>query len=74
MTLSRKGLASGTIKGLTVCCFTVCSRCFVLLCYAEQYKAVCKSWQGRDLYCLHTDLSPIRCQWGITGQDPVIKS
>ncbi|CAI9580072.1 unnamed protein product [Staurois parvus] len=52
MALGRKGLTSGAIKGLTVCCFTMCcvcayftvsAHCFVLLCYAEQYKAMCRS-------------------------------
>ncbi|CAI9585381.1 unnamed protein product [Staurois parvus] len=47
MTLGRKGLTSWVINGLTVCCFTVCSlpsapaHCFVWLCIAEPYKAVC---------------------------------
>ncbi|CAI9588633.1 unnamed protein product [Staurois parvus] len=45
MTLGRKGLTSGAIKGLTVCClcFTLCAVlcftretcCFVFLCCAE---------------------------------------
>ncbi|CAI9605523.1 unnamed protein product [Staurois parvus] len=48
MTLGRKGLTSGVIKGLTVCCITMS---FVLLTaaqtlkhhyYADQYKAVCR--------------------------------
>ncbi|CAI9569338.1 unnamed protein product, partial [Staurois parvus] len=58
MTLGRKGLTSGVIKGLTVCCFTVESCCFVLLCCAEKYTAACPCWQERDL-CLHTGLSPV---------------
>ncbi|CAI9549766.1 unnamed protein product [Staurois parvus] len=46
MALGRKELTSGAIKGLTVCVFLQCAvsaHCFVLLCYAEQYKAVCRS-------------------------------
>ncbi|CAI9573017.1 unnamed protein product, partial [Staurois parvus] len=49
MTLGRKGLTSGVIKGLTVCCavlhyvlcvcFTRETCCFVFLCCAEKYKA-----------------------------------
>ncbi|CAI9556806.1 unnamed protein product [Staurois parvus] len=38
---AMKGLTSGAIKRLTVCCVTVSACCFVLLCYAEQYKAAC---------------------------------
>ncbi|CAI9532066.1 unnamed protein product, partial [Staurois parvus] len=30
MTLGRKGLTSGVIKGLTVCCFTACAVCVLL--------------------------------------------
>ncbi|CAI9566434.1 unnamed protein product [Staurois parvus] len=41
MALARKGLASGAIKGLTVCCFTVETYCCVLLYYAEQSKSAC---------------------------------
>ncbi|CAI9590924.1 unnamed protein product [Staurois parvus] len=38
MTLGRKGLTSGAIKGLTVCCFTVCCVC-VLLSTLQQMNA-----------------------------------
>ncbi|CAI9543898.1 unnamed protein product, partial [Staurois parvus] len=50
MTLGRKGLTSGVIKGLTMYCveyYVLCafllSRtcCFVFLCTAEKYKAAC---------------------------------
>ncbi|CAI9547687.1 unnamed protein product [Staurois parvus] len=40
MALSKKGLTSGAIKGLTVRCFIVC---FVWPCY-EPYKAICRSY------------------------------
>ncbi|CAI9590915.1 unnamed protein product, partial [Staurois parvus] len=62
MTPGRKGLTSGVIKGLTLCCvcFTLYATCcFVFLCCAERYKAECPCWQERDLCCLHTGLFPV---------------
>ncbi|CAI9624896.1 unnamed protein product, partial [Staurois parvus] len=66
MALGRKGLTSGAIKGLTVCCFTrgwgLCaSLVSTLLCMAvaEPSKAVVQELTGRDQHCLHTDLSPV---------------
>ncbi|CAI9550129.1 unnamed protein product, partial [Staurois parvus] len=57
MTLGRRGLTSGVIKGLTVCCFTclVCvlispAHCFVWLCIAEPYKAVCLQLKAHRAY------------------------
>ncbi|CAI9585709.1 unnamed protein product [Staurois parvus] len=61
MTLGRKGLTSGVINGLTVCCvcFTRETCCFVSFCCAERNKTACPYRQERDLCCLHTDLSPL---------------
>ncbi|CAI9618562.1 unnamed protein product, partial [Staurois parvus] len=35
MTLGRKGLTSGVIKGLTVCCFTLCARGEICIVYIQ---------------------------------------
>ncbi|CAI9549619.1 unnamed protein product [Staurois parvus] len=46
MALGRKGLTSGAIKGLTcVCCVcaSLYAHCFAWLCYAQAWKAVCRS-------------------------------
>ncbi|CAI9591466.1 unnamed protein product [Staurois parvus] len=66
MALGRKGLTSGAIKGLTVCCFTVCCVCALLCQHIPLYDSSmqshtkqCVRADGRDLYCLHTGLSPI---------------
>ncbi|CAI9565379.1 unnamed protein product, partial [Staurois parvus] len=49
MTLGRKGLISGVIKGLTVCFFyNMETCCCVFLCCAEKYTAVCYCWKERD--------------------------
>ncbi|CAI9566518.1 unnamed protein product, partial [Staurois parvus] len=63
MTLGRKGLTSGMIKELTlrftVCCALLWLTVCVLYCKdtalhgcAQPSKAVCRSCQGRELFCL----------------------
>ncbi|CAI9596274.1 unnamed protein product, partial [Staurois parvus] len=37
MTLGRKGLTCGAIKGLPVCCFTLCAVCVLLGKHAALY-------------------------------------
>ncbi|CAI9575632.1 unnamed protein product, partial [Staurois parvus] len=56
MALGMNELTSGVIKGLTVCWLCVRFTVSTLVCMAA---AVCRSWQGRDLYYLHTGLSPV---------------
>ncbi|CAI9566252.1 unnamed protein product [Staurois parvus] len=54
MTLGRKGLTSEAIKGLTVCCFTMCAVCVLLGKHAAVYFcAVQRNTQQ------HTGLSPV---------------
>ncbi|CAI9598567.1 unnamed protein product [Staurois parvus] len=47
MTLGRKGLKSGVIKGLIVCCFTNCDVC-VLLCKHASMQSNTKQHAGDD--------------------------
>ncbi|CAI9600063.1 unnamed protein product [Staurois parvus] len=46
MTLGRKGLTSGAIKGLTVCCvcFTVCAVCVLLGTHTALYCPAMQSY------------------------------
>ncbi|CAI9597968.1 unnamed protein product, partial [Staurois parvus] len=56
MTLGRKGLTSGAIKGLTVCCvcFTVC--CVLLCMHAALY---CSAMQSNTKQCVGADRGEI---------------
>ncbi|CAI9624937.1 unnamed protein product [Staurois parvus] len=49
MTLGRKGLTSGEIKGLTVCfvCFTMCAVCCVLFYLGDML--LCISLMSREI-------------------------
>ncbi|CAI9534194.1 unnamed protein product [Staurois parvus] len=62
MTLGRKGLTSAPFKGLTVCCvlfYVMFCVCFTTETCCEKYTASCFCWQEKNLYCLHTGLSPV---------------
>ncbi|CAI9566240.1 unnamed protein product [Staurois parvus] len=49
MTLGRKGLASGAIKGLTVCGFTVCCLTLCAMCVLLRRHAALYFSAERDL-------------------------
>ncbi|CAI9588446.1 unnamed protein product, partial [Staurois parvus] len=48
MALGRKGLTCGAIKGLTVCCFTLC----VCVCHTDLYGS---AMQSHTKQCARTD-------------------
>ncbi|CAI9545365.1 unnamed protein product, partial [Staurois parvus] len=52
MTLGRKGLTSGAIKGLTVCCFTVYCVCGLLCQHIALY---CCAMQSNTKHCAKAD-------------------
>ncbi|CAI9604560.1 unnamed protein product, partial [Staurois parvus] len=56
MTLGRKGLTSGVIKGLTVCCFTVLSVCALLCKHIAFY---CSAIQNNAKQCAGADRGEI---------------
>ncbi|CAI9546457.1 unnamed protein product, partial [Staurois parvus] len=58
MALGRKGLTSEVIKGLTVCCLTLCAVCVLhckhtALCGSvmQSHTKQCAGADGRDLCC-----------------------
>ncbi|CAI9567885.1 unnamed protein product [Staurois parvus] len=79
MTLGRKGITSGVINGLTLCCVWVNSvLCFTReACSAERYKTACPCWQERPVLFTHRSLPSALptiavCQLGIISRDPMI--
>ncbi|CAI9573212.1 unnamed protein product, partial [Staurois parvus] len=55
MTLGTKGLTSGAIKGLTVCCFINCAVCFLPVKYAALHCCAMESNTKQH----DTELSPV---------------
>ncbi|CAI9589421.1 unnamed protein product, partial [Staurois parvus] len=70
MALGRKGLTSGAIKWLTVCCFTKCAVCVLLGKHAAAvyFAAMQRNTQqhvtaGRRETCVvFTQVSPLKCK------------
>ncbi|CAI9589874.1 unnamed protein product, partial [Staurois parvus] len=73
MALDRKGLTSGAIKGLTVCCFSVCAQA-ALYCSAVQTNTKQPVHARGEICVVYTQTSPLSLFLGNHRWDPVINS